>query len=130
MPKNIEKDAIFALRLKNLMALYQEFLRQQVVCGMPSKGLERAFANQINVSASYWSQVKAGRPLGNEITRKIEKNLSCEQGWLDQVHNELLPMNSHLNLEEFLSHCRKVWLHCTSDQRCELTTYLLNYPTK
>lgn len=60
-------------------------------------GLSKAdFAEQCGTSASTISQIlgdKAGRNLGDDLARKIEKNLGLKHGWLDLQHNET-PINS------------------------------------
>lgn len=55
-------------------------------------GLSKAdFAEKCGTSASTISQIlgdKAGRNLGDDLARKIEKNLGLKHGWLDVQHHE------------------------------------------
>ncbi len=94
------------LRLRNLLALHQAFVQHMVSQGVPPSGLERAFAASIEISASLWSQIKAGRSVGDALAKQIEKKSGKPMGWLDLVHGETAtdPME-----EKFLEACRRAW---------------------
>lgn len=57
-----------------------------------ARGLTKEqFAVSCGTSASTLSQIlggKAGRNLGDDLARKIEKNINLPRGWLDLVHPE------------------------------------------
>lgn len=94
------------LRLRNLLALHQAFVERMVSQGVAPSGLERAFAASIEISASLWSQIKAGRTVGNALAKQIESKMGKAAGWLDQFHAETAsdPME-----EKFIKGCRQAW---------------------
>ncbi len=94
------------LRLRNLMTLHQAFVQLMVSQGAAPSGLERAFAASIEISASLWSQIKAGRSVGDALAKQIEKKSGKPTGWLDQVHEDTAsdPME-----EKFVEACRRAW---------------------
>ena len=94
------------LRLRNLLALHQTFVERMVSQGVAPPGLERAFASSIEISASLWSQIKAGRTVGDALARQIENKAGKTAGWLDKVHAETAsdPME-----EKFIEACRQAW---------------------
>jgi hypothetical protein len=94
------------LRLRNLLTLHQAFVARMVAQGVAPSGLERAFAASIEISASLWSQIKAGRTVGDTLAKQIESKAGKATGWLDQVHEETAsdPME-----EKFIEACRVAW---------------------
>lgn len=94
------------LRLRNLLALHQAFVARMVSQGAAPSGLERAFAASIEISASLWSQIKAGRTVGDTLAKQIESKTGKAAGWLDQVHEETA---SDPIEEKFIEACRKAW---------------------
>ncbi len=75
------------IRLTNTAALFDEFKSTAVVgpAGDELKGLEARFAEQLRISASYWSQLKSrNRQIGETLARQFEANCGKPQGWLDQ----------------------------------------------
>lgn len=94
------------LRLRNLLTLHQAFVARMVSQGIAPSGLERAFAASIEISASLWSQIKAGRTVGDTLAKQIENKAEKPLGWLDQVHEETA---SDPIEEKFIEACRKAW---------------------
>ncbi len=75
------------IRLANTAALFDEFKSTAVVgpAGDELKGLEARFAEQLRISASYWSQLKSrNRHIGETLARQFEVHCGKPQGWLDQ----------------------------------------------
>ena len=75
------------VRLANTAVLFDEFKSTAVVgpAGDELKGLEARFAEQLRISASYWSQLKSrNRQIGETLARQFEANCGKPQGWLDQ----------------------------------------------
>lgn len=75
------------VRLANTTALFEEFKSAAVVgpAGDELKGLEARFAEQLRISASYWSQLKSrNRHIGETLARQFEVHCGKPQGWLDQ----------------------------------------------
>ena len=63
------------VRLANTAALFDEFKSTAVVgpAGDELKGLEARFAEQLRISASYWSQLKSrNRHIGETLARQFE----------------------------------------------------------
>ncbi len=94
------------LRLRNLLALHQAFVERMVAQGVAPSGLERAFAASIEISASLWSQIKAGRSVGDALAKQIEHKAGKPLGWLDAVHAVTLADPTE---EKFIAACRQAW---------------------
>lgn len=75
---------ITIVRRDNAVSLFQQFVEAQVAAGKPPKGLEQAFAQQLEISASLWSQIKTAKPIGDKLARQIESHCKVPEGWLDQ----------------------------------------------
>jgi len=71
-------------RRRNALALFQEFAERSLASGAAPKGLEQAFAAQLQVSPSMWSQIKSARPIGDKLARQIEQHCRKASGWLDE----------------------------------------------
>jgi len=78
-------------RRQNALALFQAFAENALAGGSPPKGLEQAFAASLQISPSLWSQVKAGRPIGDKLARQIEQLAGRPRGWLDEARDPGLP---------------------------------------
>ena len=107
------------IRLANTAALFDEFKSTAVVgpAGDELKGLEARFAEQLRISASYWSQLKSrNRQIGETLARQFEANCGKPQGWLDQ--------------KQALTQEQKASLPSTADERflvqMLLTCYRMN----
>jgi hypothetical protein len=75
------------IRLINTIALFNEFKSTTVVgpAGDELKGLDTCFAEQLRISASYWSQLKSrNRQIGETLARQFEAHFDKPHGWLDQ----------------------------------------------
>jgi len=71
-------------RRQNTLALFQHYAEQQLAAGAPPKGLEQAFAAELQISPSMWSQIKSARPIGDKLARQIEVLSRKPVGWLDE----------------------------------------------
>lgn len=77
------------VRLANTLALFDEFVRSTVVgpAGQELKGLEARFAERLQISPSYWSQLKSrNRQIGETLARQFEAHFQRPHGWLDESH--------------------------------------------
>ena len=77
------------VRLDNAMALFDEFVRQTArhADAATLRGLERRFAERVQVQPSYWSQIKGrSRQIGERLARQFEHLCHKPPGWLDQAH--------------------------------------------
>ena len=85
--------------------------------GVAPSGLEGAFAASIDISASLWSQIKAGRTVGDVLAKQIENKASKPSGWLDEIHEETVndPME-----ERFIEACRAAWRATDREGRATL----------
>lgn len=100
-------DNITQLRRANAQALYRAWAQARVAAGDGAKGLEQAFAAQIQVSASMWSQIKKDRPISDKLARQIEHHAARPAGWLDQPHEESgVPDSAE---QHFLEVARAAW---------------------
>jgi hypothetical protein len=78
------------VRLDNAMALFDEFVRQTArhADAATLRGLERRFAERVQVQPSYWSQIKGrSRQIGERLARQFEHLCHKPAGWLDQTHD-------------------------------------------
>jgi hypothetical protein len=73
------------VRRQNALALFQAFAEKALAGGASPKGLEQAFAAQLQVSPSMWSQIKSSRPIGDKLARQIETLCARPSGWLDEA---------------------------------------------
>lgn len=70
------------LRRANLLAALQAFSEARVRAGEPAKGIEAAFAVQLQISPSMLSQIKSSRPISNKLAAQIEVLLRLPSGSL------------------------------------------------
>ena len=112
MPDNITVN-----RRGNAVSLFQRFAEAQMRAGVPPKGLEQAFAQQLQISPSMWSQIKSSRPIGDKLARQIEVACAAPSGWLDEAHAEQGPSPAE---QQFLALALKAWRATNADGRKRL----------
>jgi hypothetical protein len=77
------------VRLDNALALFEEFVRVTArhADAATLRGLERRFAERVDIQPSYWSQIKGrSRQIGERLARQFEQRCGKPAGWLDRVH--------------------------------------------
>ena len=77
------------VRLDNALALFDEFVRMTArhADAATLRGLERRFAERVQIQPSYWSQIKGrSRQIGERLARQFEQLCHKPNGWLDQAH--------------------------------------------
>jgi hypothetical protein len=82
------------IRLDNALLLFDEFVRATVkhADAATLRGLERRFAERLQIQPSYWSQIKArSRQIGERLARQFEVLTHKPPGWMDQPHGENEP---------------------------------------
>ena len=77
------------IRLDNALLLFDEFVRASAA--MPDtavmRGLERRFAERLQIQPSYWSQLKSrSRQIGERLARQFEQLCRKPAGWMDIPH--------------------------------------------
>lgn len=80
---------VAAIRLDNALLLFDEFVRATVkhADAATLRGLERRFAERLQIQASYWSQIKGrSRQIGERLARQFEQLCHKPYGWMDQPH--------------------------------------------
>lgn len=80
------------VRLDNALALFDEFVRATARQADPAtlRGLERRFAEKVQIQPSYWSQIKSrSRQIGERLARQFEHLCHKPRGWMDQAHTAL-----------------------------------------
>lgn len=85
---------IAQVRLDNAMALFDEFVRHTVKDpdAATLRGLERRFAERLQIQPSYWSQIKSrSRQIGERLARQFEQLCHKPPGWMDLPHNTATP---------------------------------------
>ena len=85
------------VRLDNALALFEEFVRATArhADAATLRGLEKRFAERVQIQPSYWSQIKSrGRQIGERLARQFEHLCHKPRGWMDVPHgpgSERLP---------------------------------------
>lgn len=77
------------LRYENALALFDEFVRATArhADAATLRGLERRFAERVDIQPSYWSQIKArSRQIGERLARQFEQRCHKPSGWMDRRH--------------------------------------------
>jgi hypothetical protein len=77
------------VRLDNALLLFDDFVRQ--AASQPDaatlRGLERRFAERLQIQPSYWSQIKSrARQIGERLARQFEQLSHKPYGWMDVPH--------------------------------------------
>ena len=112
MPDNITVN-----RRGNALSLFQRFAEERMRAGEPPKGLEQAFAQQLQISPSMWSQIKSSRPIGDKLARQIEVACATPSGWLDEAHAAQAPSPAEA---QFLALALKAWRATNAEGRKRL----------
>ena len=79
------------IRFDNAMRLFDEFVQATVKSpdAATLRGLERRFAERLQIQPSYWSQIKGGsRQIGERLARQFEQLCRKPPGWMDQWHGD------------------------------------------
>ncbi|MGQ3052663.1 MAG: hypothetical protein ACT6S0_12835 [Roseateles sp.] len=77
------------IRLDNAMRLFEEFVSATVkhADAATLRGLERRFAERLQIQPSYWSQIKGrSRQIGERLARQFEQLCHKPPGWMDIEH--------------------------------------------
>lgn len=78
------------IRLDNALILFEEFVAATVKHpdAAALRGLERRFAERLQIQPSYWSQIKGrSRQIGERLARQFEQLFHKPPGWMDHEHN-------------------------------------------
>jgi len=81
---------VASIRLDNALALFEEFVRNTVKHpdAATLRGLERRFAERLQIQPSYWSQIKSrSRQIGERLARQFEQLSHKPNGWMDVPHD-------------------------------------------
>jgi hypothetical protein len=73
-------------RLDNALRLFDEFVQATVKHpdAATLRGLERRFAERLQIQPSYWSQIKSrSRQIGERLARQFEQLCHKPVGWMD-----------------------------------------------
>ncbi|HSW08233.1 hypothetical protein [Aquabacterium sp.] len=79
------------IRLDNALLLFDEFVQATVSApdAATLRGLERRFAERLQIQPSYWSQIKGrSRQIGERLARQFEQLCRKPHGWMDQPHGD------------------------------------------
>lgn len=74
------------VRHDNALRLFDEFVQANVRSADAAtlRGLERRFAERLQIQPSYWSQIKArSRQIGERLARQFERLCRKPAGWMD-----------------------------------------------
>jgi hypothetical protein len=80
-------------RLANALALFDEFVRATAkhADAATLRGLERRFAERVQIQPSYWSQIKSrSRQIGERLARQFEQLCHKPRGWMDVAQHDPL----------------------------------------
>ncbi|MEO5687495.1 MAG: hypothetical protein ABIR54_09040 [Burkholderiaceae bacterium] len=84
---------VASIRLDNALALFDEFVRNTIKHpdAATLRGLERRFAERLQIQPSYWSQIKSrSRLIGERLARQFEQCCQKPAGWMDAEHGGAL----------------------------------------
>jgi hypothetical protein len=87
-PQDLAQD-LAQVRLDNALALFEEFVRATArhADAATLRGLERRFAERVQIQPSYWSQIKGrSRQIGERLARQFEHLCHKPRGWMDVAH--------------------------------------------
>lgn len=85
---------VAAIRLDNALRLFEEFVQATIKHpdAAALRGLERRFAERLQIQPSYWSQIKGrSRQIGERLARQFEQCSHKPAGWMDQPHDDPPP---------------------------------------
>jgi hypothetical protein len=85
------------IRLDNALLLFDEFVHAQIKHpdAAALRGLERRFAERLQIQASYWSQIKSrSRQIGERLARQFEHLCHKPRGWMDEPHGAAATIGS------------------------------------
>lgn len=85
---------ITQVRRQNVLALFQAYAEKALANNAALKGLEQAFAAELQISPSMWSQIKSTRPIGDKLARQIEQLQGKPAGWLDEERVDAAPTDA------------------------------------
>jgi hypothetical protein len=77
------------IRLDNALLLFDEFVAATVKHpdAATLRGLDRRFAERLQIQPSYWSQIKSrARQIGEKLARQFEILSHKPRGWMDEDH--------------------------------------------
>ena len=77
------------VRLDNALRLFEEFVSSNIKHpdATALRGLERRFAERLQIQPSYWSQIKGrNRQIGERLARQFEQLFHKPPGWMDHEH--------------------------------------------
>jgi hypothetical protein len=89
-PMHSRPRDVAQIRLDNAMTLFEEFVRSTVKDpdAATLRGLERRFAERLQIQPSYWSQIKSrSRQIGERLARQFEQLCHKPAGWMDLPHD-------------------------------------------
>ncbi|MGA0611275.1 hypothetical protein [Caldimonas sp. KR1-144] len=112
---------ITVIRRQNALALFQAWAEAAVAAGAAPKGLEQAFARELEISPSMWSQIKSSRPIGDKLARQIEQHCAKPVGWLDEERESAGLTAAE---QQFLALALNAWRATNSAGRRELRAWL------
>jgi hypothetical protein len=81
---------LHTLRRENLHALIRAFAQTRIAAGESAVGVERAFAEQLQVSKSLLSHLKHARPISDAMAKQFESRFAKPTGWMSQVHTDIV----------------------------------------
>jgi hypothetical protein len=108
-------------RRRNALVLFQAYAETALAHGAAPKGLEQAFAANIQISPSMWSQIKSSRPIGDKLARQIEQHAAKPSGWLDEEREQVGLSQAE---QQFLALALKAWRATNSAGRKALRSQL------
>jgi hypothetical protein len=85
------------IRLDNALLLFDEFVQATVSApdAATLRGLERRFAERLQIQPSYWSQIKGrSRQIGERLARQFEQLCRKPHGWMDIPHGSASPVSA------------------------------------
>jgi len=116
---------IHTIRRDNLLTLLRVFSQARIAGGEPTNGTEKAFAEQLQMSTSLFSQLKKGsRPISDANAKQIEARCKRTAGWLS-VESADLVQRAAPGEEAFVAAARAAYRAADRAGRVALRTQLI-----
>lgn len=104
-------------RRSNLLQLIGDYVSDATARGEAAFGIEKRFAELMEISNVSLSQFKSSRNIGDRVARQIESKAGKPVGWLDEDHGTHIATDSE---QAFLELARQAWRGTDAKGRREL----------
>jgi hypothetical protein len=112
-----------AIRRENLHSLIREFAQARIAEGDSAIGIEREFAEKLQVSKSLLSHLKSARPISDAMAKQIEARFAKPTGWMSEAHVNIVARPAP-GEEAFIAAARAAYRAASKGERQRLRSLL------